>query len=312
MNNIKGAFYGFIIGDVLGFPVEFLSRDAMKSNPVVDIQVRTDMGVPKGVFSDDTSMTLATMDSILNCNGINLNDMMNKFCDWSYQGKYTSTNKVLDIGMTTRQALAKYNLLKLNPLECGSVNYSDNGNGSLMRMLPIALYCNNKRVDFKTLYNYVKDVSTLTHAHSVSVLGCLIYSNYIINLLNGYDKFESYKVIDKKDYKKLFDNEVIDHYDKIFNHTLHLLNEADIKSTGYIVDTLLSSIWCILKSDNFEESLLTAVNLGNDTDTIGAMTGSIAGLIYGYGAIPSNWLESIYGLDLYEDIINQFISSYGK
>lgn len=312
MNNIKAAIYGFIVGDVLGFPVEFLSRDTLRNNPVAQIQIREDMNVPKGVFSDDTSMTLATMDSIITYDDINLNDIMSKFCEWCYNGVYTSTNKVLDIGITTRQALAKYYLLKLDPVECGANSYNDNGNGSLMRMLPVIIYCKHQNIDFETLYTYIKNTSSLTHSHDISILGCLIYSNYITNLLNGYDKFKSYEMINIQDYTRLFSTEVLNHYEIVFNHKVHSLNENDIKSTGFIVDTLVSSLWCILKSNTFKETLLMAVNLGNDTDTIGAITGSMAGLIYGYSAIPSSWINEICGLNKYEHIISSFINSYGK
>lgn len=312
MDEIKEAIYGFIIGDVIGFPVEFISRDVLKTSPVIDIQVRKDMNVPKGVFSDDTSMILATMDSILTNNTINLNDIMNKFCEWCYNGKYTATNKVLDIGITTKQSLAKYYHLKLDPVECGASGFNDNGNGSLMRMLPIVIYSKHKNVDFETLYNCVKSVSSLTHSHDISILGCLLYCNYMLNLMNGYNKYDAYKMINLKDYTRLFKRETLSYYEKIFNHDLHLLNEEEINSTGYIVDTLLCSIWCILKNDNFKETLLNAVNLGNDTDTIGAITGSMAGVIYGYNSIPSIWIADICGIDKYESIINNFINLYTK
>ena len=159
MSIIKDSVYGFVIGDALGVPVEFQSRESLTRNPVTTmIGYGSYADLPEGVWSDDTALTLATMDSISKCNGyINYKDMADRFCNWVNNAEYTSTNNVFDIGITTKYALMKYWEEKRNPTECGGTSINENGNGSLMRMLPIALYCYYKDLSVDEILEVVKN-----------------------------------------------------------------------------------------------------------------------------------------------------------
>ena len=142
MSFVKDSLYGFVIGDALGVPVEFEERKKLMSSPVTTMKGYGSYDVPEGTWSDDTSMTLATMDSIIKQEGtINCNDIADKFCNWLNNADYTATNKVFDVGITTKYALMRYWNDKIDATKCGGTSLSENGNGSLMRMLPIALYC---------------------------------------------------------------------------------------------------------------------------------------------------------------------------
>ena len=190
MNNFNksgNGIIGFVVGDVLGVPVEFISREELRKNPVTDMKGFGTYNQPLGTWSDDTSMTLATMDSIINKKIIDTDDMANRFIKWFREAEYTATGKVFDIGRTTLQALAKFEL-KLDRAEnCGGIDEYSNGNGSLMRMLPIAYYIYYKNIqDEETIYNIVKRVSSITHAHEISILGCYIYVKFTLELLNRY------------------------------------------------------------------------------------------------------------------------------
>ena len=305
ISKIKDSLYGFVIGDALGVPVEFMSREKLIKNPVTSMLGYRNHNVEEGVWSDDTSMTLATIDSIINCNGLNYNDMMNNFLMWYGKYKYTATNKVFDIGRTTYDALLDYAENKKNPVECGLKGINDNGNGSLMRMLPIAIYCYYNKYNEPEIYNIVKDVSSLTHAHEISILGCYLYVLYIINILNGNDKYESLDILKKVNLNK-FSNEAINEYKRILKENISKEKINNIYSSGYVIHTLESVLYVILNTDSFDQALIGAINLGEDTDTIGAITGSIAGILYRYDSIPEKWLKKLKNKEYLNEIIWRF------
>jgi len=306
MERIKSILYSFVVGDALGVPVEFRSRDYLKSNPVTEMIGFGSHKVSKGVWSDDTSMTLATIHSIIQRQAINYNDIANKFCSWYFDSKYTATNCVFDIGNTTRKALKSYKRDKGDATKCGGYAITNNGNGSLMRILPIALYCYYNLIeDNNKILEYVQNTSSITHAHDISIMGCYIYVQYVINLLKGKNKNDSYTIIQNLDYS-MFKEETQKEYKRILNYDIFNLKRDDIKSSGYVVSTLEASIWCLLTNDNLKDTVLTAVNLGNDTDTVGAITGSLAGIIYNYNDIPYSWIEKLENKKLLDDLIEKF------
>lgn len=301
---IKDSILGFVTADALGVPIEFKSRNELNVRPLKEMIGYGSHNVPEGTWSDDTSMMLATMDSIINTDKIDYDDMMKKFCDWYMNSKYTATGVMFDIGISTRKALHKfYN--GCNALDCGGKGEFDNGNGSLMRILPISFYSIYNELDEKQEIELLNNCSALTHGHEISKLGCKIYTDYIKSLLNGKDKKEAFYEIIKKDYSNNYSKDSINKYKRLFNKNFENLNVSQIKSSGYIVDTLEASIWCILNTQGYEEAVVKAINLGEDTDTVGAITGSIAGLIYGKEKIPERWISKLknkkYLTDLIED-----------
>ena len=307
MSIVKDSLYGFIVGDAMGVPIEFEDREKLINKPVTSMLGYGSHDVEAGVYSDDTSMTLATMDSIIKQNGIiNYNDIADKFCNWVNNNEYTATNKIFDIGMTTKYALIKYFNNKIDATMCGGTNINENGNGSLMRMLPIALYCFYKNIkDDNEIFTLVKNSSSITHAHDISILGCYIYVRYVISLLETKNKISSYNFIKKLDYS-MFIEEVKLKYSRILFSDISTLNINDVNSSGYVVDTLEAVFWIILNCSNYNESIIGAINLGGDTDTIGAITGSIAGILYGYDNISKRWLSKLKNKDYIDEIITKF------
>lgn len=307
MSIVKDSLYGFIVGDAMGVPIEFEDREKLINKPVTSMLGYGSHDVEAGVYSDDTSMTLATMDSIIKQNGIiNYNDIADRFCNWVNNNEYTATNKIFDIGMTTKYALIKYFNNKIDATMCGGTNINENGNGSLMRMLPIALYCFYKNIkDDNEIFTLVKNSSSITHAHDISILGCYIYVRYVISLLETKNKISSYNFIKKLDYS-MFIEEVKLKYSRILFSDISTLNINDINSSGYVVDTLEAVFWIILNCSSYNESIIGAINLGGDTDTIGAITGSIAGILYGYDNISKRWLRKLKNKDYIDEIITKF------
>ena len=262
---LKDAIYGFAVGDALGVPAEFKSRGSFQLDKMVGYGTH---GQPKGTWSDDTSMTLATCDSIKEKGHVDLHDMREKFCKWFFNAKYTVDNKVFDAGNTTIAALRSGR---------GLDDFLSNGNGSLMRVLPLAFVDVNAEL--------VSAVSGITHAHDLSKDACRTYVSIAKQLLKGEDL-----------------KEVLSwHSGRLPD--LHMLDESEIKSTGYVIDTLEAALWAVVTTDNYKDAVLKAVNLGGDTDTIAAVAGGLAGIIYGIEGIPEEWVADLRGKDIIDSCL---------
>lgn len=297
---------GFAIGDALGVPVEFFNREKLTKNPINDMIGFGTHSVSEGTWSDDTSMMLATMDSILETKSIDYFDIMTKFLEWIEQSKYTATNYVFDIGELTKKAILKFKN-GVNIYECGNRGINSNGNGSLMRMLPIAYYLFSNNFTEEDEIKIINNVSSLTHGHEISCLGCKIFIDYIKQLLNGVDKNKALNYIRKTDYSKFYSNNSIKMYKHILSDDISKLSKKEIKSSGFIVDTLEACLWSTLTSNSYEETVLKAINLGGDTDTIGALSGALSGIIYGEINIPRKWKYRIKNRKYLENLTDKFV-----
>ena len=312
-NYIKNSFNGILglaIGDAMGVPLEFISRESLMENPVTEMKGYGSHDMPKGTWSDDTSMTLATLDSIKNTGKIDYTDIANNFLKWFKDAKYTASNQTFDVGRTTLRALAKYEQDNSEPTKCGENNELSNGNGSLMRILPIAYYCYGQSKMFNRMpedkvLEIVRGVSSITHRHEISILGCYIYTIYALRLLYGDGKYDAYKYIKNLNYS-MFKKDSINRYKRILENNISKLDINEIKTTGYIVDTLEATMWVILNTNNFNHAIIGAINLGDDTDTIGACTGGLAGIIYGEEQINPNWRNSLLKYDYIKNLCKQF------
>ena len=302
---VENGIIGFVVGDTMGVPVEFNSREKLLLNPVTEMLEYGTHNMPKGCWSDDTSMTLATMDSIIKCKEINTNDMADKFIKWYRNGEYTATGIMFDIGTTTQQALVKYQRGIDIASKCGGEREYDNGNGSLMRMLPIAYYSYLKVLEDIEILKIVKEVSSITHRHPISILGCYIYVRLAIELLKGKELLQAYQEIKKLDYS-YFTEDTIYRYERILNNDIGLYSINDISSNGYIVSTLEAVIWSLINSKSFNETIIKAINLGEDTDTVGACVGGLAGIYYGIENIKQKWKDNILRYDYIINMCKEF------
>ena len=302
---VENGIIGFVVGDTMGVPVEFNSRGKLLLNPVTEMLEYGTHNMPKGCWSDDTSMTLATMDSIIKCKEINTNDMADRFIKWYRNGEYTATGIMFDIGTTTKQALIKYQRGIDIASKCGGEREYDNGNGSIMRMLPIAYYCYLKSLEDTEILKIVKEVSSITHRHQISILGCYIYVRLAMELLKGKELLQAYQEIKKLDYS-YFTEDTIYKYERIINNDIGLYNINEISSNGYIVSTLEAVIWTLINSKSFNETIIKAINLGEDTDTIGACVGGLAGIYYGIENINQKWKDNILRYDYIINICKEF------
>lgn len=304
MNNteymFKSVVMGHTVADALGVPVEFCERSALDEKPVKDLTGYGTYPYPEGTWSDDTSMSLCTLDS-LNKGKIDYDDIMTNFLKWLNNCEYTATGEVFDVGRACLKSIMMYSETG-DIYSCGRTSDYSNGNGSLMRIHPIALflfYKNNMTVYEKL--NAVHITSALTHAHERSKIGCGIYSFVLWELLSARDKESVPKGLEKaKEYYKEYPE--LNHYKRIFDKNFIHTERENISSSGYIVSTLEAALWCLMTTGGYSECVLKAVNLGGDADTIGAVAGGLAGALYGYDAIPERWIGAVKRRKYIEDM----------
>ena len=218
MNKSVDGLIGLAVGDALGVPVEFTSREELKENPVMDMRGYGSHDVPAGAWSDDTSMTIATMDAVAENGEFNYKSIMENFVKWT-AGDYTPTGSMFDIGFTCRNAIVRYANYNTEPTESGEDGELSNGNGSLMRCLPVPLYCHAH--DMQVIPSLSDKVSSLTHRHEISRLGCYIFSNYAWFILKGYTRIEAYKEIQKCNYS-MYSDYSIAKYSRILRNKIYL------------------------------------------------------------------------------------------
>ena len=261
---VKDGIMGLVIGDALGVPVEFTQRYERESDPVTCMRCCGTYNMPAGTWSDDSSMTIATMASIINVRGIDYEAIMGEFCEWLFNEKYVQY-RVFDYGNTTGSALYK-SRGGTPALECGGTGDRDNGNGSLMRILPLAFIPD---IDYETIEN----VSALTHAHKRSKIACVFYIEIAKSMLEseGLTIDEHIKTAADKIIEYYKGDEELNHFKRIFNDDLDDIDT--INSGGYVIDTFESVVYCLKNTDNYRDAVLKAVNLGKDTDTVGAICG---------------------------------------
>ncbi len=273
MNKIYNGIMGLVVGDALGVPAEFKKRDTYK---ITDMTGFGTHNQPPGTWSDDSSMTLATLESIGRLKKIDLNDIMRNFCRWLYEGEFTPYGKVFDVGGTTRRAIERY-AEGAAIGECGGREVTNNGNGALMRVLPLTFA--------KGDYKAVCDVAGLTHRHGISIKACVLY-------VSAADK-----ILREVSFEEVLEDMCSDSWSRTIGlRDVRGIGREEVKSTGYVVDTLEAGLWCLYNTDSYRDCVMTAVNLGDDTDTVAAVAGGLAGLMYGCGGkrgIPDEWIRQI-------------------
>ena len=315
INKIKAVMLGHAIGDALGVPVEFKSREEIAKNPVSDMRGYGTYPVPAGAWSDDTSMSIAALDAMSRGDGSTFDVLVN-FAKWLANADYTPTGETYDVGRTCMRSILRFidkcyvegeGFVKpsdFDPCENGLKGERDNGNGSLMRIHPFVLYAYFNKLDYWMWMACVRTGSSLTHAHDRALMGCYIYGYCLTELLRKPSMKALKDAIDfaGKDLDFLPE---IEHYSRIFDRNFADLPESEIKSTGYVVDTLEAALWCVLTTDNYKDCVLKAVNLGGDTDSIAAVAGGLAGALYGLEGIPKEWLEALLKREYVEEICEQ-------
>jgi ADP-ribosyl-[dinitrogen reductase] hydrolase len=272
-----GAMLGLAVGDAIGAALEFKVRDSYP--PLTDMIGGGPFRLKPGEWTDDTAMALALADSLAQCGGLDEHDLLARFVDWWRRGVYSCTGACFDIGITTRQALVRW--LSTKAPHCGSSDPMTAGNGSLMRLAPVAIRFWNDRTKLREA---AERQSKTTHAAPEAIAACAAFAEVLADAIEGRSKAE-----------------VLRPRREAFSGAIGAIMSGDwkgkprdaIRSSGYVAHSLEAALWCVDAATDYRMAVLMAANLGDDADTTAAITGQLAGALYGVSGIPKEWLNRL-------------------
>lgn len=260
-SRIVGGLLGHGVGDALGVPVEFSTRTQLSVNPVTDYIGFKCWNQPPGTFSDDSSMMYCTAESL--CKGYNLNDIASKFVKWYKTGYWGARDELFDIGNTTRISLQRVYLGE-DPKFSGEFFEESNGNGSLMRILPLAYFL-LKENSIQRRYQKVKEVSSITHAHFRSVFSCFIFTEMVRQIIITEDRNQALIAMRKSVNQFIalqpFNKNEIELFKLLLDTDIQFLEETGMNSGGYVLDSLESSFWCFLTTHTYQDAVFKSCKL---------------------------------------------------
>ncbi|SMB98668.1 ADP-ribosylation/Crystallin J1 [Hymenobacter roseosalivarius DSM 11622] len=295
-NHYQSLLLGVAVGDALGVPVEFESRARRRIDPVVTMRGYGTHNQPSGTWSDDSSLTFCLAESIsqAGADAIDLQELSRRFINWLDSGYWTPHGQVFDVGVATRTAIGQLRA-GVEPEQAGGKREYDNGNGALMRILPLIFHPLWQTASPADRQQLTHRVCSLTHGHVRSTLACYFYLEIAWGLLQGLNPDQAHERLYREIPAALIPTlaKEIEHFAKVLDEHLALIPQQDMQSTGYVVHTLEAALWCLLRGEWYADTVLTAVNLGDDSDTTGAVTGGLAGLYYGVENIPTDWLNTL-------------------
>lgn len=274
----RGALLGLAVGDAIGTTVEFKPRGSFA--PMTDMIGGGPFNLQPGQWTDDTSMALCLSASLIE-HGFDLHDQINRYLQWHDEGYMSSNGKCFDIGLTTSEALERYRA-NGNP-KAGSAKPDSAGNGSIMRLAPIAIYYqDNPELALKQ----AAEQSKTTHRALECLVACRLLAQALVRALQGHAKEQVLAPMSQ-------DQTQLTALTAIADGLYKSKTAAQIRGTGYVVQSLEAAFWCFWQTDNFKDCVLLAANLGDDADTTAAVAGQLAGAFYGEAGIPAHWLGQL-------------------
>jgi len=334
-NYMRDGMLGLVTGDALGVPVQFCSREAIAERPAGPVTGMEGFGtynMPPGTWSDDSSMALASLESILRLGRVDPQDIMDNFLRWEFEGEFTPFGYAFDEGNTCSTAIWNYRNDR-NWQTCGKTGDHANGNGALMRILPVCIWYTERQKTVCTsddeAVEAIHNVTMLTHNHLRAKIASGLYYFMVKSIIRAKEaEPDNLQAPDRDDaanvsaygltpllqqgldegfayYRQDFRNlaEMV-RYSRLFDlGRFRTIPEEGIKGSGYVVDALEAAVWCLIMTDSLQEALLKAVNLGDDTDTTAAIAGGLAGLYYGCDAIPAEWIRALQRKEWLEEMI---------
>lgn len=307
-DQILGGLWGSLVGDALWVPVEFKSRAVIAENPVMDMRGYGSHRQPAGTWSDDSSLLLCSAESLVH-HEFDLQDMGERFVRWREEEIWTPHGRVFDIGVTTSQALDRIGS-GVSAALAGSDDQFSNGNGSLMRIIPVSMRF--AELSIKDHLDRVHRASGITHRHPRSQMVCGFFTLVVRELLRGVPANAAFPSA-LAGFRSFYESETwwaaeLDYFQLLLAGDLAARPETEIDSGGYAVHTLTASLWCLLTTNSFEACVLKAVNLGGDSDTTGCVAGGLAGVLYGANAIPAKWIQALARRDDVAALFEKFAS----
>jgi ADP-ribosyl-[dinitrogen reductase] hydrolase len=273
----RGAMLGLAVGDALGTTLEFSVRDEHPHH--AEMTGGGPFRLKPGQWTDDTSMALALADSFVAHPDLDARDLMDRFVSWWREGEYSCTGTCFDIGIATRDALARYR--ETGDPFAGSTDPYSAGNGSLMRLAPAAI---RALCDPAAAHHLAVEQSRTTHAAPQAVEACAFFAELLVRAMQGVPEAELLA-------PRTWEGDPV--IAAVAEGGWRGRPRSAVRSSGYVVHTLEAALWAVERTESFEEALVLAVNLGDDADSVGAVTGQLAGALYGMSGIPTRWLEPL-------------------
>jgi ADP-ribosyl-[dinitrogen reductase] hydrolase len=298
LDRFRGCLLGLAVGDAVGATVEFRARGSFA--PLTDMVGGGPFRLRAGEWTDDTSMAFCLAASLFERQGFDADDQMQRYVAWWETGAYSSNGRCFDIGNTVQSALRRYKTTG-NPFS-GSTDPRSAGNGSIMRLAPIALFYHH---DYAQTLHFSVESSRTTHAALECLDACRLLAHILHFALAGADRETALFGADPA----LFSAPAIQ---AIARGDYRHKTEAAIAGTGYVVASLEAALWCVWQTDSFESAILQAANLGDDADTTAAVCGQVVGALYGEAGIPARWLQRLAQVQELRNLTDQLYSAARK
>ena len=283
----RGALLGLAVGDALGTTLEFRSPGTFE--PIDDLIGGGPFNLRAGEFTDDTSMALCLAESLIESNGFEATDAMQRFVRWLRRGHLSCTGECFDIGMATSAALERFE--RTGDPFAGDTNPHIAGNGSIMRLAPIPLFFATKP---RLAIERAVESSRLTHAATECIDACRYLAALIVGALQGRSKEELLgERFDPTDARIWMEQPLSPKIDAIAAGSFKRKNPPALRGTGYVVDSLEAALWAFWHGQDYRDVVCRGVNLGDDADTTGSVVGQLAGAFYGVDGIPAAWLAKL-------------------
>ncbi len=300
-DRIRGALLGLAVGDALGATVEFKPRGSFA--PLTDIMGGGPFGLKPGEWTDDTSMALCLAESIVETQSFNATDQLGRYVRWRRDGHLSSNGRCFDIGIQTRAALHKFETTGL--LTCGPVDEKSSGNGSLMRLSPVAMAFYRQPA---VAIDLAAESSRTTHGSPLCVDACRYFAALLLGAFVGIGKSQLLAA-EFTPVRGLWSQSPLHpKIAAIARGSWKHKTESDIKSSGFVVHTLEAAIWAFANTESYEQAVLKAANLGDDADTTAAVCGQLAGAFYGASGIPQRWLAVLALRNTIETLADQLVA----
>ena len=304
-DKIHGAIFGLLIGDAVGVSYEFKQSSQIKNIDMFpdDLINKTYPDIAYGTWSDDGSQTLILLESLIENQKFNMDDFLQRLSKWLFDGYMALDNNTFDVGIQTYKYIQSYKTNKKFKVN-KSPDESENGNGSLMRCLPLALWHTGEDQE---LVELAHQQSLATHPHIRSQVCCALYCLIARKLLSNFSIDQAIKVSIQELTRIYLDTSNEQAITELENHIVSY-DTNSCNGTGYVVDSLMTALLC-LKENTYEAVIKKAISFGNDTDTTACIAGGLAGIMFGFNAIPNRWVIGLSGKNMVYPLLDKLLNA---
>lgn len=286
---VTGGIVGICVGDALGLPVEYRSRSYLESDPVTEMIGFGTHNLPPGTWSGDSALALCTAECL--AEGFSLPGIAARLVMHAKEGYWAATEGTMELSEPLRKAIERLSEPGVH-LGIPATGEDDVAAfGVLGRILPVAATLQGLSAEER--FKRVAQVASLTNGHMRVVLGCHILTETALGLIELTPPLDAYRQMKARVKRQLKSESSLSTYDRILERDITELDESELSTDGSVASTIETALWCLLTTEGFSSAVLRAVNLGGDTDTVGAVTGGLAGFAYGLHAIPREWVSQI-------------------